>query len=146
MKIYQHMLLATDLSEHSDRLARYARKMADEFDAKLSVIYVMEYSPVAYGGEYSIPIDVSLETSLEKKAKDCLAKLGRKFNIKTADQHLGHGSVKLAITDLAQEQNVDLIIVGAHSHTGLDALLGSRASAILNHSKCNVLVVRANTN
>lgn len=144
MKEYKHILLATDLSTQSDKIATRAREIADESNAQLSIVYVMEHSPVAYGGEYSIPIDVSLEESLEKKAHDSLAKLGAKYGIANKDQYVASGSVKLAVVDTADEVKADLIVIGTHSHHGLDAILGSRASAILNHAKCDVLVVRVN--
>lgn len=139
---YKHILLATDLSTHSDVVAKRARELADESKARLSVVYVMEHYPVAYGGEYSIPIDASLEESLEKKAKESLAKLSQKISIASSDQHLASGSVRLAVVDTAEEVKADLIVIGTHSHTGLAALLGSRASSILNHAKCDVLVIR----
>lgn len=144
MTDYKHILLATDLSGHSDKIAQRAREIADESKARLSVVYVMEHSPVAYGGEYSIPIDANLEESLEQNADDSLAKLGAQYGIEGDDQHLASGSVKLAVIDTADEIGADLIVVGTHSHKGIDALLGSRASAILNHAKCDVLVVRVN--
>lgn len=142
MTHYKHILLATDLSENSNRVAKRAREIADDSNARLSVVYVMEYSPVAYGGEYSIPIDANLEESLETSAKKSLAKLAKKFGISESDQHISSGSVKLAVIDAAEEVKADLIVIGTHSHTGIEALLGSRASSILNHSKCDILVVR----
>jgi universal stress protein A len=142
MTDYNHILLATDLSEKSDYVAEHAKKMAKESGAKLSIVYVMEHSPVAYGGEFSIPIDASLEEILEKQARDTLAKLSSKYEIDNAQQHLANGSVKMAVTETAEEIKADLIIVGTHSHHGLDVLLGSRANAILHRAKCDVLVVR----
>jgi len=142
MTDYNHILLATDLSDKSDYVAEQAKKMADKSSAKLSTIYVMEHSPAAYGGEFSIPIDANLEEILEKQARDTLAKLGKKYGIDAAHQHLANGSVKMAVAETAEEIKADLIIVGTHSHHGLDVLLGSRANAILHRAKCDVLVVR----
>lgn len=143
MTEYKHILLATDLSNQTEKIAKKAQTISNNNNAKISAIYVMEHSPVAYGGEYSIPIDASLEESLEKKAQETLNKLGGKFGIAEKDLHIGNGSVKIAVTDLAIEIGADLIVIGTHSHHGLDAILGSRASAILNHAKCDVLVVQA---
>lgn len=142
MAKYKQILLASDLSAQSEYIAERAEKMAKDSNAKLSVIYVMEHSPVAYGGEYSIPIDFNLEETLEKQARESLSKLGEKFNIKPKDRHLESGSIKLAVIDTATEINADLIVVGTHGHHGLDVLLGSRANAILHNAKCDVLVVR----
>jgi universal stress protein A len=142
MSEYHHILVATDLSPQSDKTVQRAREMAQESQAKLSIVYVMEHTPVAYGGECAIPIDANLEESLEKKAQDSLIQLGNKFGVASPDQHLASGSVKLAVIDTAEDIQADLIVVGAHSHHGIDALLGSRANSILNHAKCDVLVIR----
>jgi len=139
---YTNILLATDLSAQSEYVAKRACDMAEGSNATLSVVYVMEHSPVAYGGEYSIPIDANLEETLEKQAHDSVAKLGEKFAIAASHQHLASGSVKLAVIDTAEEIGADLIVVGTHGHHGLDVLLGSRANAILHNAKCDVLVVR----
>jgi len=140
---YRRILLATDLAEHSDRIAKRARDIANKSKAELNVVYVMEHFPAAYGGgEYAIPIDENLENSLEEKAKESLAKLGKKFAIPKENQYLASGSVKLAVADAIEEINADLLVIGAHSHHGLSLLLGSRANAILNHAKCDALVIK----
>ena len=139
---YKNILLATDLSDNSHKVAERAHEIAKESNAKLNVIHVIEHSPVAYGGEFAIPIDVSLEKTIEENAKQALVKLGEEFNINTADQHLESGSVKLAVINCAEEISCDLIVVGTHGHHGIELLLGSRANAILHAAKCDVLIVR----
>lgn len=140
--LYKHILLATDLSEQCDYVAKRAANIAQMTKAKLSVAHVVAHTPIAYAGEFSIPIDAEFEAVLEKQAKNQLAKLGKKYNIPTRSQHLLEGSVKLAVTDLAKKIKADLIIVGTHSHRGLDLLLGSQANGILHTAKCDVWVIR----
>jgi len=48
----------------------------------------------------------------------------------------------LEIIKIAEENNVDLIIVGSHGRHGLALLLGSTANGVLHHAKCDVLAVR----
>lgn len=139
---YQHILVAVDLSPVTDQVLSEARDMAKESKATLSMVHVMEHSPVAYGGEFSIPVDVNLEQSLEHEVKSEIQKLGERYGIPVERQFLETGSVKLAVTDLAQELHADLIVVGTHGHHGLDLLLGSRANAILHRAQCDVLVIR----
>ncbi len=139
---YKHVLLATDLSTQSHLIAERAHDIAQNSNAKLSIIHVLEHSPVAYGGEFSIPIDLNLEQSLESHAREALNKLGSEFNVDGNNLHLESGSVQVAAVDLAEETNVDLIVVGTHGHHGIDLLLGSRANAILHHAKCDVMVIR----
>ena len=138
----KHVLLATDLSEQCDQVAQAAFDIAKTCNATLSIVHVMEHSPIAYGGEFSIPIDVNLEQTLETHAREGLATLADKYNIPENNQHIESGSVKLGVVELAIELKVDLIVVGTHGHHGMDLLLGSRANAILHSTKCDVWVVR----
>lgn len=139
--LYKHILLATDLSEQSDYIAKRAASIAQTMHATLSVIHVLGHTPIAYAGEFSIPMDVEFEITLEKQAKQQLAKLAKKYHIPEEQQTLAQGSVKLSVTKHAEKIKADLIVVGTHGHTGLDLLLGSQANAILHAAKCDVWVM-----
>lgn len=139
---YNHVLLATNLSTQSHLIAQQAREIADQSQANLSMIHVLEHSPVTYGGEFTVPIDIDLEQSLQQHAESALEQLGTEFKVAKENQHIATGSVKLAVIDLANEIKADLIIVGTHGHHGIDLLLGSRANAILHLAKCDVWVIR----
>lgn len=141
-KLYKHILLATDLSKNADTVAKRAASIAALSKAKLSVTHVLAHTPIAYAGEFSIPIDADFEMAIEREAKARLAKLGKKYNISGKSQFLDEGSVKTAVIDRAKKIKADLIIVGTHSHEGFDKLLGSQANAILHVAKCDVIVVR----
>jgi nucleotide-binding universal stress UspA family protein len=54
-----------------------------------------------------------------------------------------HGSADAAILRHAEEQRVDLIVVGSHAHAGIrHVLLGSVAERVARYAHCSVLVVR----
>lgn len=139
---YQHVLLATDLSAQSRLVAERAKQITAKSQAKLSIIHVIEHSPVAYGGEFSMPIDINLEQALEKHATEALATLSNELNITNADQYIETGSIKTAVVELAKKINIDLIVVGTHKHHGIEVLLGSRANAILHMAPCDVWMAR----
>lgn len=141
---YKHILLTTDLTDLSKNAAKKARALADQCKATLDIVHVIEHSPVAYGGEFSIPIDVNLNQAIEVEANKALAKQALKLEIPDKRQHLLNGSVKHCVVELATKLKADLIIVGTHEQHGLDALLGSRANAILHGAKCDILAIRAN--
>ena len=58
------------------------------------------------------------------------------------------GLVKLGkpyteIIEFAKSENVDLIVIGSHGHTGVEHLLfGSTAEKVIRKSTCPVLIVR----
>lgn len=143
MNNYQHILLAADFSEHGDYVAQKARYIASKYQAKLSIIHIVDNLPItdaAYGPV--IPFDMDLNEELMNAAKKRLAELGKTLAIPEDRQFLEMGSAKLEIVATAEEQHADLIVVGSHGRHGLALLLGSTANGVLHHAKCDVLAVR----
>ncbi len=46
------------------------------------------------------------------------------------------------IIALAEELDVDLVVIGSHGYGGIDRVLGTTAAKVVNRAKCSVLVVR----
>ena len=140
---YHHILLTTDLSEGADKIADRAKEIAKAANAALSVVHVVEHTPIVYGGgEFSIPLDINLEEALKNQARQALARLGNRIAVPQENQYVETGSVKVAVTTLAKKMHVDLILVGTHARHGIEKILGSTANAILHAAKCDVLTVR----
>jgi len=138
-----HILVAVDLSPVSHVIARKARNIADLLQAQLSVVHVLEYRPIAYGGsEFAIPLDNEVIATLEQHAKTALKKLGAEINVPEQHQYLKIDSVKQAIINLAEKLKVSLLVIGSHGRHGAALLLGSAANAILHSAQCDVLAVR----
>ncbi|MDD2724974.1 MAG: universal stress protein [Methylovulum sp.] len=143
MSKYQHILLAVDFFEHDDVVIARAQDLAVTYQAKLSIIHIVDSLPIVdagYGGE--LPYQVDLANELMEIAKTKLIKLAEKLGVAEDSVWLEMGSAKLEIIRVAEEQNVDLIVVGSHGRHGLALLLGSTANSILHHAKCDVLAVR----
>ncbi len=142
MKTYQHILVATDLSPASDALLEQASLLAKKENATLSLVHVLPYPPIIYGGEFVIAVDVDLENTLKAQAKEALAKQAQKLAVPAERQWLTIGSMTAEIVHLAQQQGVDLIIVGSHDRHGLASLLNSTADSILHAMPCDVLAIK----
>lgn len=143
MTTYKHILLATDFSEHCEHVANKAKELANQFQAKLSVMHIMDnliITDAAYGS--TIPFDLDLTAELMASARVRLAKLAETLAIPEPNQWLEVGSPKLEIIRIAEENSVDLIVVGSHGRHGLALLLGSTANGVLHHAQCDVLAVR----
>ncbi|MDO8846657.1 universal stress protein [Methylicorpusculum sp.] len=143
MQNYAHIMLATDFSDNSTLIADRAKALADSFKAKLSLLHVVDNLPImdtAYGPD--IPFDIDLTEELMKSAKIRLTKLAGQLGVPASSQWLEFGSPKLEIVRVAEENEVDLIVVGSHGRHGLALLLGSTANGVLHYAKCDVLAVR----
>jgi universal stress protein A len=52
------------------------------------------------------------------------------------------GTPKQEIVRLAEQEGIDLIVVGSHGRHGLSLLLGSTANSILHYAGCDVMTIR----
>jgi len=59
------------------------------------------------------------------------------------EEVIGHGDAAAEIVRVADEQDVDLIVISSHGRTGLGRIIfGSTAEAVVRHARCPVLVVK----
>ncbi|NOU23210.1 MAG: universal stress protein [Methyloglobulus sp.] len=147
MESYKHILLAVDFFEQAQVVVDRATALAETYHATLSVIHVVDGMPlpdVGYGLE--VAYDVDLTSEMIAAAKRRLSDLAKKLGLEEDRIWVELGSPKLEITRVAEENQVDLIVVGSHGRHGLALLLGSTANGVLHHAKCDVLAVRLQDN
>lgn len=140
---YQHLLAAVDFSPGTEAMMQRAMDLADRYGARLSVIHVVEYLPVAMDTEMMLPPLAGVEEQLLENARKRLEQLTQGLGAEQAARYVELGSTKLEILRVAEAQGVDLIVVGSHGRHGLARMLGSTASAVLQGAQCDVLAVRA---
>lgn len=147
MESYKHILLAVDFYDQDQLVINRGKDMADRYQAKLSLIHVVDSVPITdagFGGD--IPVDLDLMAELTAAAKKRLADLARSLGVDENDCWIEVGSPKSEIVRIADENQVDLIVLGSHGRHGLALLLGSTANGVLHHAKCDVLAVRLRDN
>ncbi len=143
MSDYQHILLASDFSDHCKDVALKAKKLAQLHQAELSLVHVVDNVPlIDIGYETVLPFDNDMSELLMNAAKDRLERLVAGLDLNCKHQWLEFGSPRDEIVRLAEENGVDLIVVGSHGRHGLKLLLGSTADAVLHYAPCDVLAVR----
>jgi len=140
---YRHILLATDFSPHAELAGRRALEMVEKYDAKFSIVHVLDNMILYDGFIEPVVIDqVSLYQELETSSRQLLDKLVDRMGVQDrAEVHLLGGSPKDELLRFAGEHEVDLIVLGSHGHRGLDRLLGSVAAGIVKRADCDVLTV-----
>lgn len=140
-----HILVPIDFSIHSKNALRYALTLAEQFDASLHLIYVVEPTiyPADLGfGQVALP---EVEEELRERGHDELKTI--------IEQEIGDrakatlcvrtGKPHQEILLEAEECKADLIVVATHGHTGVEQILfGSTAMRIVRLSKCPVLTLR----
>jgi universal stress protein A len=140
---YQHILIACDYSAQSLQVALKAKALAEQQQAKLSLLHVLDniaMPDTAYGTV--IALDKTSDNPHLEQEKTKLVEFVQHLGIAQANCWLIWGLPKQEIVQFAQERTVDLIVVGSHGRHGLALLLGSTANAVLHHTKSDVLAVR----
>ncbi|OTG65059.1 universal stress protein [Acinetobacter silvestris] len=144
---YQHLLVAVDDSAVSLEAAEKAMILAKALESKVTLVSVVSMDPlssISFYGKASRSVDYYSEA--EDHAKNVLTALKLKFTNKGIDTEtkiLGNLSESYAITQLADELNVDLIVMGSHGRTGFKKLaLGSITQDVLTLSHVPVLIIK----
>ncbi len=141
------ILLPTDFSECGNYALSYAASLARKFGASIICVHVIEpmVPTVGYSGMTEpLPLaDITdqLEDSAERelpKIAECEECAGLEI-----EEVIAHGEAASEIARVAEERNVDLIVISSHGRTGLGRILfGSTAEAVVRHASCPVLVVK----
>jgi nucleotide-binding universal stress UspA family protein len=139
------ILVPVDFSEFSSKALDYALAFAQQFDARILLLHVVE--PAIYPENYMVvpksfdDLNENLiNAAKERLARITLERIGRRAN---ADSEVRLGRPFFEIVDAAKSLGVDLIIIGTHGYTGLKhVLLGSTAERVVRHAPCPVLTVR----
>lgn len=138
--MYKKVLFATDFDEVGISAAHKAKKIADENNAQLLLVHVVEPIPAyAYPGFAGF---AEVEVSIREQAEKELNALAERLGVDEQHRLLEFGSTKNEVLRVAKEQNIDLIVTGSHGKHGLALLLGSTANSILHGAACDVLIVR----
>lgn len=141
---YKHLLVAVDLTEESPHVIQQACELATLYQAKISLINILEPVSLAFGGD--IPMDLStLQQEQLQHARERLDCYIADYPSITSEQcFLCYGLPRQEIHRVAQENGCDLIVVGSHGRHGLALLLGSTTKDLLQNAPCDILAIALN--
>ena len=143
--MFKKILVPTDGSEFSLNSEKVALEMAKALGSEIFAVSIIENSLV-----YRLPIDDEvnelnsiLKESSEKNIKEFKdMDDNEQFDVKITPI-IKEGSPANEILNIAEEKDVDLIIIGSSGKTKFDKfLMGSVADKVSQHAKCSVMVVR----
>lgn len=142
MALYQHLLLAIDFSAESHYIGERAKTLASQCGARISLIHVVEHVPLDLSNDLVLAQPVNIDQELIDDARGKLDELAEKLGLGDTQRFVELGSTKAEILRIAEENAVDLVVVGSHGRHGLALLMGSTANAVLHGAKCDVLAIR----
>lgn len=141
MSVYKHILIGLDLSPESQQVIDRVKSLFANSDTKISICHVLEPLAFTYGGD--IPVDLSdVQTQLQEQATGRLAALAEQLNVRPEDRHIILGHPAQEMHNMANNDEVDLIVVGSHGRHGLALIFGSTSNSVMHGASCDVLAVR----
>jgi len=141
MQVYKKIMAAIDFSDHTDAVLQRAQLLAKHEGAALLVLHVVDYYWPT-DTDYVLPPVDEVEEKLIEEARSRLDTLLKDTGLAHAKAIIVTGRPKQEILNVAEQEQSDLIVVGAHGHHGIAGLLGSTADRVLHRSCCDVLTVR----
>jgi universal stress protein A len=142
MSTYNNILVALDQTPESRLVVSRANEIAQHYGAGLTLIHVVEPLVAMEDYELAPALPLEVEKTLEQRANHYLDTLAGELDPGGADTVVKIGAPKREILHFAMDNNIDLIVIGAHGRHGIATLLGSTANAVLHGTQCDVLCVR----
>jgi len=139
--MYKKILVPTDGSEFAKKAQKHALFLSKVSGAEIIAVSVTENNFVN-----GLPLDdevYQLNQILKERSEENLKEFDE---LNEDDLKITHvireGSPARVILEVAQEEDVDLIVMGSSGKSGFDRfIMGSVADKVVNSAKCAVLVV-----
>jgi nucleotide-binding universal stress UspA family protein len=140
---FSKIMVAVDGSEHSLKAAENALEVAKSFNAQLFAITVTSV-PQSYHLRQEDVLEESSEMNDSKAWLEKFSHEAKTHNIELKTELINsHRPVDYVILEYAEENNIDLIVVGTRGRSGFKRLLlGSIASSVVTYAHCPVMVVK----
>ncbi len=139
--MYKKILVPTDGSEFAKKAQKHALFLSKVSGAELIAVSVTENNFVN-----GLPLDdevYQLNQILKERSEENLKEFDK---LNEDDLKITHvireGSPARVILEVAEDEDVDLIVMGSSGKSGFDRfIMGSVADKVVNSAKCAVLVV-----
>lgn len=143
---FRRIICAIDFSQDSARALGYAASLARHAGGRLTLVHVVEPTPIGYDPMAGVTFDVvGYEAARAESAKaqlETFAPASMREGCEV-DTVVTRGKPYREILQLASARNADLIVLGVHGRNAVDRLVfGSTTEHIVRRGTCPVLTVR----
>ncbi|RZK56541.1 MAG: universal stress protein, partial [Pedobacter sp.] len=134
---YTKIGITVDFSENDRNTIRHALIQGGK-EAHYYLIHVVETAVARYHGKKAMDHETQADTENLEKYRLNLMELGYE-----ASAHIGFGGTAKAIADITNQNEIELLVMGAHGHKGIkDIVFGTTVDAVRHKVEIPVLIVR----
>jgi nucleotide-binding universal stress UspA family protein len=140
----KNILFATDFSAASEAAAPIAIQIARRYGAKVYGVHVNRFDDYTAAAPNAW---AAMAEAAERESKEDAERLNEQLQGIEHEVVVGEGKIWEVMSDLIEQKEIDLVVLGTRGRTGLGkALLGSVAEQILRQSLCPVMTVGPHVN
>lgn len=162
---YQNVMVALDESEEGHTVAARAADLAQRFEARLTLLHIVDQRALAGGGEVDVPlfglderegqkavapsasdaapVPFSLDDRLMAQARQFLGLVAERLpDVRAEGVVVASSTIPHAIATCARRRGIDLLVCGAHQRHWFDMLSGSAVGNIVQEMPCDLLLVK----
>lgn len=133
------ILVPTDFSEVANNALNHAVAIAKAFNNGITLLSIIEESFL--GGLFSGNQNDLVKEAIENRLKSIASEIKTTYNIDITTR-IETGRVYKVISEIANTENFDSIIMGSHGASGLEQVIGSNASRTIQYANVPVVVVK----
>jgi nucleotide-binding universal stress UspA family protein len=142
--MYDRILVPTDGSDPALTATDHALTIAERFDATVHALYVVDIDGIAHEAP-GLGLD-ALRDALRSEGEGATAAVAERAEERgiAVRQSVVEGVAEDAVVDYADDEGIDLIVMGTHGRRGLDRyLVGSVTERVVRRTDVPTLVVRS---
>ena len=141
MSNYKNILVAVDVNAPHESIIRRALAVCQSSE---DLILMYTLLPTTYIQPYIYPMEFNAIDDSERMslAHKKLSDIATEFGITESNVFVKIGVAADELKEMANEKNIDLIVIGTHGRSGITLLLGSTANSVLHGVQHDVLAVR----
>jgi manganese transport protein len=134
---YHKVGISVDFSKNDRNTLRHALLQGGK-DAEYHLIHIVETAGARFHGEKVMDHETQSDTDNLQKYQLNLEELGYKIHIA-----IGYGAAAKAISEIAKERELDLLVMGAHGHSGIsDLIFGTTVEKVRHNVQIPVLITK----
>jgi nucleotide-binding universal stress UspA family protein len=134
------ILVGVDFSESSQNALAHAVGLATKFKSNLLLVWVENSNSIRH---LELEKGEEIHAVVEKRFQEVIEKYGKDISPRDIDTKIRKGVTYKEIVSLSIENDVDMIVVGAHGSQGFRRfLMGDNANHIIAEARCPVITIR----
>jgi len=136
-----NILVPTDFSDIAENALGHALKIADVYKNEITLLNIQDEGGLfgLFGSDEKMNL---IKEAVDSRMNKLIESAAKQFPNVKINKRIEYGRIYKVITEIAEKENFDSIVMGTNGASGLQQITGSNASRVINYAKIPVVVVK----